>query len=97
MNFARGAVLDYDAVLAGLQSGHLGGLAFDVAWSEPFDPLDPILQFPNVLITPHIAGITALAYESMGKVRILVTAGLMLLSICHMMVMQFRSGQQDTS
>lgn len=73
MNVARGGLLDYDAVLAGLQSGHLGGLAIDVAWSEPFDPSDPILQFPNVLITPHIAGVTTLAYESMAKVRIFIT------------------------
>lgn len=72
MNIARGGLLDYDAVLADLQSGHLGGLAIDVAWTEPFDPLDPILQFPNVLITPHIGGVTTHSYRNMGKVCILI-------------------------
>lgn len=72
VNVARGGLLDYDAVLAALKSGHLGGLAIDVAWSEPFDPSDPILQFPNVLITPHVAGVTTYSYQNMGKVRMLI-------------------------
>ena len=72
MNIARGGLLDYDAVLANLQSGHLGGLAIDVAWTEPFDPSDPILQFPNVLITPHIGGVTTFSYHNMGKVCMLI-------------------------
>lgn len=71
VNIARGGLLDYDAVLAGIESGHLGGLAIDVAWTEPFDPTDPILQHPNVLITPHVGGVTDLSYQAMGKVRIL--------------------------
>lgn len=69
MNIARGGLLDYDAVLAALESQHLGGLAIDVAWSEPFDPSDPILQHSNVLITPHIAGVTSHSYHNTGKVR----------------------------
>ncbi|KAL9251940.1 hypothetical protein AKJ16_DCAP00498 [Drosera capensis] len=43
-------------------------LLIDVAWSEPFDPDDPILKFPNVLITPHVAGVTEHSYRSMAKV-----------------------------
>lgn len=69
MNVARGSILDYDAVMAELQSGHLGGLAMDVAWSEPIDPSDPILQFPNVLITPHVASLTGSTYDNMAEVR----------------------------
>ncbi|WOL02988.1 hypothetical protein Cni_G11708 [Canna indica] len=68
VNIARGGLLDYDSVYQQLESGHLGGLAMDVAWTEPFDPEDPILKFPNVLITPHLAGITELSYRSMAKV-----------------------------
>ncbi|GAB2231166.1 hypothetical protein Droror1_Dr00027454 [Drosera rotundifolia] len=68
VNVARGGLLDYDAVASNLKSGHLGGLGIDVAWSEPFDPDDPILKFPNVLITPHVAGITEHSYRSMAKV-----------------------------
>ena len=51
-----------------LESGHLGGLGIDVAWTEPFDPEDPILKFPNVIITPHVAGITEYPYRTMAKV-----------------------------
>lgn len=68
VNIARGKILDYDSVLHHLQSGHLGGLAIDVAWTEPFDPDDPILKFPNVLITPHVAGVTEYSYRKMAKV-----------------------------
>ncbi|ERN20040.1 uncharacterized protein LOC18448450 isoform X2 [Amborella trichopoda] len=68
VNVARGGVLDYQAVKYHLESGHLGGLAIDVAWTEPFDPEDPILKFPNVLITPHIAGVTEYSYRKMAKI-----------------------------
>ncbi|XP_059461544.1 uncharacterized protein LOC132190539 [Corylus avellana] len=68
VNIARGGLLDYEAVLYNLESGHLGGLGIDVAWTEPFDPNDPILKFKNVLITPHIGGVTEHSFRSMSKV-----------------------------
>lgn len=69
VNIARGRLLDYDAVFNHLKSGHLGGLGIDVAWTEPYDPEDPILKFSNVIITPHIAGVTEYSYRTMAKVR----------------------------
>lgn len=68
INISRGGILDYDSVLHNLESGHLGGLAIDVAWTEPFDPNDRILKFPNVLITPHVAGVSEYSYRTMAKV-----------------------------
>ncbi|KAL3634716.1 hypothetical protein CASFOL_021770 [Castilleja foliolosa] len=68
INIARGGLFDYEAVLNHLESGHLGGLGIDVAWTEPFDPDDPILKFPNVIYTPHIAGVTECSYRFMAKV-----------------------------
>uniref|UniRef100_A0A6V7QUZ5 D-isomer specific 2-hydroxyacid dehydrogenase NAD-binding domain-containing protein n=1 Tax=Ananas comosus var. bracteatus TaxID=296719 RepID=A0A6V7QUZ5_ANACO len=68
LNIARGGLLDYESVLHHLESGHLGGLGIDVAWTEPFDPEDPILKLPNVLITPHVAGVTEYSYRTMAKV-----------------------------
>ncbi|XP_048437529.1 hydroxypyruvate reductase-like [Pyrus x bretschneideri] len=68
VNIARGGLLDYEAVSYNLESGHLGGLGIDVAWTEPFDPDDPILKFNNVIITPHVAGVTEYSYRSMAKV-----------------------------
>ncbi|KAF8404317.1 hypothetical protein HHK36_009200 [Tetracentron sinense] len=68
VNIARGGLLHYEAVAYHLESGHLGGLGIDVAWTEPFDPDDPILKFPNVLITPHVAGVTEYSYRTMAQV-----------------------------
>ncbi|MCO5582560.1 hypothetical protein L7F22_036457 [Adiantum nelumboides] len=68
VNVARGGLLDYKATKAALEMNHLGGLGMDVAWFEPFDPADPVLQHPNVLLTPHIAGVTELAYRNMSQV-----------------------------
>ncbi|XP_021277926.1 glyoxylate reductase/hydroxypyruvate reductase-like [Herrania umbratica] len=68
INIARGGLLDYEAVVHHLESEHLGGLGIDVAWTEPFDPDDPILTFKNVIITPHVAGITEHSFRSMAKV-----------------------------
>lgn len=47
-----GGLLDYDAVKAGLESGHIGGLGLDVQWSEPFDPQDWIAQHPRCVAPP---------------------------------------------
>eukprot|EP01018_Ginkgo_biloba_P023701 Gb_41201 [translate_table: standard] len=68
VNISRGGLLDYEAVKDALESGHLGGLGIDVSWFEPFDPEDPIVKHPKVLITPHIAGVTELSYRNMAKI-----------------------------
>ncbi|XP_010063710.2 hydroxypyruvate reductase isoform X2 [Eucalyptus grandis] len=68
INIARGGLLDYEAVARHLECGHLGGLGTDVAWTEPFDPNDKILKYKNVLLTPHVAGVTEHSYRSMAKV-----------------------------
>ncbi|KAF5176004.1 Glyoxylate/hydroxypyruvate reductase B [Thalictrum thalictroides] len=68
VNIARGGLLDYKAVAHHLESGHLGGLGIDVAWTEPFDPDDKILTFQNVILTPHVAGVTEYSYRAMAKV-----------------------------
>ena len=60
--------MDYEAVIKNLESGHLGGLGTDVAWTEPFNPDDQIFKFKNVIMTPHVAGVTEHSYRSMAKV-----------------------------
>lgn len=60
INIARGAVVDTDALIAALESGHLGGAALDAIDPEPF-PQDCVLwDMPNVFITPHYSATSPL-------------------------------------
>jgi phosphoglycerate dehydrogenase-like enzyme len=68
VNIARGHLLDYDAVKSALETGRLAGLGMDVAWSEPFDPSDPVARHPNVILTPHLAGVSDKSYRTMAEV-----------------------------
>ena len=57
INVARAELIERDAVVAALESGHLAGLALDVGYVEPADPQDPLLQLRsgNVILMPHTA------------------------------------------
>ncbi len=57
INCARGGIYDHDAMVAGLKSGHLGGVALDVYESEPCTD-SPLFQLPNTLCTPHLGAST---------------------------------------
>jgi len=63
---ARGGMHDEDALVAALANGHLGGAGVDVFTLEPPAPDHPLLQFDNVVVTPHSAGITAEATRSIA-------------------------------
>jgi D-3-phosphoglycerate dehydrogenase / 2-oxoglutarate reductase len=52
---ARAALVDFDAVLDALDSGQLGGAAFDVLPVEPPTPEDPPPQRPTLIVNPHAA------------------------------------------
>lgn len=74
LNTARGPMCDYDALYTALASGHLGGAMLETFAMEPV-PMDwPLLQLPNVTITPHIAGasvrtVTFAAEQAAEEVR----------------------------
>jgi len=60
VNAARGGIVDEAALVAALQSGHLGGAALDVFATEPLDATQGgrFANVPNLILTPHIAGVT---------------------------------------
>lgn len=58
INIARGSLIDENALVESIRTGHLRGAGLDVFWDEPADPRHPLFQLPQVIATPHIAGIT---------------------------------------
>ncbi|MBN8861138.1 MAG: phosphoglycerate dehydrogenase [Sphingobacteriales bacterium] len=71
INYARGEVVDLDALRNVLQSGQLSGAAIDVFPVEPEKNGDvftsPLQGLPNVILTPHIGGSTEEAQANIGE------------------------------
>jgi phosphoglycerate dehydrogenase-like enzyme len=61
VNGARGEVVDEAALVAALDSAHLGGAALDVFTTEPLPADSPLRTAPRVLLSPHMAGSTVQA------------------------------------
>jgi (S)-sulfolactate dehydrogenase len=57
------------ALAAALRSGHLGGAAIDVFDQEPLPAAEHFVGCPNLLLTPHVAGVTT---ESNERVSFLI-------------------------
>ena len=59
INTARGGIVDETALANALREGRLAGAALDVFNNEPLSSENPFKGIPNLLLTPHIAGVTA--------------------------------------
>lgn len=58
VNCARGGLVNHDALLGAIRSGHLAGAGLDVTEPEPLPAGHPLLDCENVVVTPHIASAT---------------------------------------
>ncbi|WP_157140495.1 NAD(P)-dependent oxidoreductase, partial [Achromobacter xylosoxidans] len=72
INTSRGGIVDETALAVALRGGHLGGAALDVFEQEPLPAGGPLAGAPNLILTPHIAGLTR---EANTRVSDMVAAG----------------------
>ena len=56
VNVGRAKIIDTEALIDALRSGHLGGASLDVFPHEPLPPDHPLWKTPNVILTPHTSG-----------------------------------------
>ena len=67
INIGRGGLVDEDALVAALHSGHIAGAALDVTEIEPLPLNSPLLDAPNVILTPHVAWVSEVALSDLKR------------------------------
>jgi phosphoglycerate dehydrogenase-like enzyme len=77
VDLARGEIVDEEALAESLKQGHLGGAALDVFAEEPLSAESPLWDTPNLLVTPHMAGLIGdyldraleIFFENLGRLE----------------------------
>jgi D-3-phosphoglycerate dehydrogenase len=66
INTARGSIVSEVDLVNAIQTGQLSGAALDVFENEPVSPLNPLLNLPGVILSPHFAGISTDSLRRIG-------------------------------
>lgn len=66
VNTARGEIMEEESLIKALDQGIVAGLGIDVVEGEPIDEHHPLLNYTNVVITPHISAYTYQCLKGMG-------------------------------
>lgn len=70
INMAHGNLIDHDALVTALRDGWIAGAGLDVFNREPVDPDDPLLDLPNVVLSPHIGANTRQTLVRMTRLAV---------------------------
>lgn len=70
INTSRGGVVDQEALREALERGEIAGAGLDVTTPEPLPTDDPLLQAPNLVVTPHLGSATLRTREQMAELAI---------------------------
>ena len=68
INIGRGGLIDQPALIDALNNHIIGGAVLDVTDPEPLPKDDPLWRAPNVVVTPHIAGLSAHYHDNVVRV-----------------------------
>ena len=63
INVSRADLIDYDALLFAVENQLVKGVAMDAHYEEPTRPDNRLFSFPNILVSPHVAGSTVDSYS----------------------------------
>lgn len=70
INTARGGIVDQKALIRALREGRIAAAGLDVTDPEPPAPHDPLLEAPNLVLTPHVGSATRAAREQMADLAV---------------------------
>jgi phosphoglycerate dehydrogenase-like enzyme len=66
VNTSRGGIIDEEALAAALSANQIGGAGIDVFEYEPPKPDNPLFSLPNIVLAPHVAGVTEASMKGMA-------------------------------